>query len=721
MRILPGQSYPLGATWDGLGVNFAIFSENATKVELCLFDSADTNREFVRIEMPEYTHQVWHVYLPDVRPGQIYGYRVYGPYEPKRGLRFNPNKLLLDPYAKAVVRPAKWDDSLFGYKIGDKQLDLSYDERDSARFALLGAVIDQSFTWGQDSAPNVPWHKTVIYEAHVKGMTELNALVPKEMRGTYAGIASDPIIKHLKSIGITSLELMPIHHRVDERNLVEKGLTNYWGYNTIAFFAPDLRYSQLRWLTEPVRDFKMMVRALHAAGIEVILDVVYNHTAEGDQLGPTLSFRGIDNLSYYRTDAKDPRIYIDYTGCGNTLNMTHPRVVQLIMDSLRYWILDMHIDGFRFDLASALARELYDVDKLSAFFDVIQQDPVISRVKLIAEPWDLGSGGYQVGNFPPLWTEWNGKYRDVVRRFWRGEDGCLGEMATRFAGSSDLYENSGRSPHASINFATCHDGFTLTDLVSYNKKHNEANLEQNKDGENYNHSWNCGVEGPTTDNKILALRAQQKKNLMATLLLSIGVPMISGGDELGRTQLGNNNSYCQDNAISWYNWELSDSDHDFLEFVQQLIKIRQSQPVLQRRKFFEGKVIDPELGNKDVLWLDSSGDELTAKAWDDPELRSFGVLLDGNSITEIDEHGDRILGNTILILWNASIEDLTFQLPIKHIVKPPAFGGIQDNEICWKLLVDTAESARESCWEFGGDYDVKALSLVLFELAKKDE
>jgi glycogen operon protein len=720
MRILPGQPYPLGATWDGLGVNFAIFSESATKVELCLFDSADATEESEAIYLTEYNHQVWHTYLQDIRPGQLYGYRVYGPYEPRRGLRFNHNKLLLDPYAKAVVRPLKWEQDLFGYKFGDKLQDLSFDDRDSAAFAPLAAVVDPSFTWGDDAPPAIPWHKTLIYEAHVKGMTMLNELIPQELRGTYSGIASDPVIKHLRSLNITSLELMPIHQKIDEATLRQKGLSNYWGYNTIAFFAPDARYSDSKRPTSQVRDFKMMVRALHAAGIEVILDVVYNHTAEGNHMGPTLSFRGIDNLAYYRTNPKDPRFYVDYTGCGNTLNMTHPRVLQLIMDSLRYWILDMHVDGFRFDLASALARELFDVNKLSAFFDIIQQDPVISRVKLIAEPWDLGAGGYQVGNFPVLWTEWNGKFRDTARRFWRGDPGVAGEMATRFAGSSDLYEHSGRSPHASINFVTSHDGFTLEDLVSFSEKHNENNLENNQDGDNNNNSWNCGVEGPTEDKQVLSLRAKQKRNLMATLLLSQGVPMLSGGDELSRSQNGNNNNYCHDDKSSWYQWQLSDQQKEFLTFVQKLTEIRHNQPILQRRKFFEGKILDPEIGNKDVLWLGPTGKEFTSADWQQPDINTFGVLLDGASITELDENGDPIIAKSLFIVWHAGLKDVPFQLPSQHLAKPTKPGVSPDKDLCWKLLIDTAESVRESCWEFASTFEVRACSLLLFELAKKD-
>ncbi len=720
MRILPGKSYPLGATWDGLGVNFAIFSERATKVELCLFDSPLSARESHKIALPEYTNQVWHGYLRDVRPGQIYGYRVHGPYDPENGLRFNHNKVLVDPYAKAIVRTVSWNDSLFGYKIGSTQEDLTYDSRDSAEHALLGAVIDPAFTWGNDSRPSTPWHKTVIYECHVKGTTVLNKEVPPEMRGTYAGMSSEPIIKHLKSLGVTAVELMPIHHRVDNRNLVDNGLVNYWGYNTIGYFAPDIRYSQFKGPTEHVHEFKMMVRAFHAAEIEVILDVVYNHTAEGNELGPTLSFRGIDNTAYYRTDAKNPRCYVDYTGCGNTLNMTHPRVLQLLMDSLRYWVEEMHVDGFRFDLASALARELYDVDKLSAFFDVIQQDPVVSQVKLIAEPWDLGEGGYQVGNFPVLWTEWNGKFRDTARRFWRGDSGLAGEMATRCTGSSDLYEHSGRSPHASINFVTCHDGFTLTDLVSYQTKHNEANLENNKDGESHNHSFNCGIEGPSRDPAIIALRLKQRKNLMAALLLSIGVPMISGGDELGRTQRGNNNAYCQDNNVSWHKWDLSEDDKQFLSFVQRLCTIRQNHVALQRRTFLDGKIIDKISGSKDVIWLNPKGCELDQKSWKDPDLKAFGILTDGDAIKEIDEEGHQVNGLTLLTLWNASDEDIVFRLPERHPLASPLFDRTEDNRKYWKLLLETTDTIGLVCLDFGYEFLLQAQSVAVFELADKE-
>jgi glycogen operon protein len=555
MRVWPGSPYPLGATWDGVGVNFAIFSEHATRVELCLFDTAEAETESLTIPLTEQTDMVWHGYLPDVRPGQLYGYRVHGPYDPHRGHRFNPNKVLMDPYAKVVGRTLTWNDTLFGFPPGED--DMRFDERDSAAAAPLAAVVDAAFTWGDDRPPRTPWHRTLIYELHVKGFTKLHPDIPESLRGTYLGLASEAAIHHLTSLGVTAVELMPVHHHTDDWHLVKRGLRNYWGYNTLTYFAPDARYASSASPLECVREFKTMVRALHAAGLEVILDVVYNHTAEGNHVGPTVSLRGIDNATYYRLQPHARRFYEDFTGCGNTLNMRSPRVLQLIMDSLRYWVTEMHVDGFRFDLASALARELHAVDKLGAFFDIIHQDPLLSQVKLIAEPWDLGEGGYQVGNFPTKWTEWNGKYRDAVRQFWRGDGGGVSELATRLSGSSDLYAQSGRRPYASINFITAHDGFTLADLVSYSQKHNEANGEQNADGENHNLSWNCGVEGATSDRRILDVRVRQRRNLLSTLLLSVGVPMITAGDELGRTQGGNNNAYCQDNEISWIDWQMT--------------------------------------------------------------------------------------------------------------------------------------------------------------------
>ncbi|MCA9094201.1 MAG: glycogen debranching protein GlgX, partial [Planctomycetaceae bacterium] len=628
MRIWPGRPYPLGATWDGQGVNFAVFSEFASRIDLCLFDSIDSTRETHRIPLPEYTDLVWHGYIPDLGPGQLYGFRAHGPYEPLAGFRFNPNKLLLDPYAKSIAREVGWTDAMFGYQIGDPAGDLSFDERDNADTAPLAAVINPRFRWRDDRQLRTPWHKTVIYEVHVRGFTKLHPDVPPHLRGTYAGLASDASIRHLLKMGVTAVELLPVHDHIDDRHLVEKGLSNYWGYNTLAFFAPEMRYASAKEPQKAVLEFKRMVRRLHEAGLEVILDVVYNHTAEGNHCGPTLSLRGLDNTSYYRLVPGQSRYYMDYTGCGNTLNMRCPRVLQLIMDSLRYWVLEMHVDGFRFDLASALARELHEVDKLGAFFDIIHQDPILSQVKLIAEPWDLGEGGYQVGNFPVLWTEWNGKYRDSVRSFWKGDGHAVSEFATRLCGSSDLYEHNGRRPYASINFVTCHDGFSLHDLVSYNNKHNEANGEKNRDGESHNRSWNCGAEGPTNNPTINRLREQQKRNFLATLILSQGVPMIRSGDEIGHTQRGNNNSYCQDNEINWQNWCLTQEQKDLFNFVCKLIRIWRENPVLQRRFFFQGHPLRGA-GIKDILWLTPAGNEMTDTDWNIGFVRCLGVRLDG--------------------------------------------------------------------------------------------
>jgi isoamylase len=676
MRVWPGTPYPLGATWDGVGVNFAIFSEHATRVELCLFDSADAETESVTIPLTEQTDMVWHGYLPDVRPGQLYGYRVHGPYEPHRGHRFNPNKVVMDPYAKVVGRPVKWHDSLFGFRTGED--DTTFNTRDSAAHAPLAAVADTAFTWGDDRPRRTPWHETLIYELHVRGFTKCHPEIPEHLRGTYLGIASDPAIQHLTSLGVTAVELMPTHHHTDEWHLVRRGLRNYWGYNTLSYFAPDVRFASSASPLEGVREFKMMVRALHAAGLEVILDVVYNHTAEGNHLGPTVSLRGIDNSSYYRLQPHALRYYEDFTGCGNTLNMRSPRVLQLIMDSLRYWVKDMHVDGFRFDLASALARELHAVDKLGAFFDIIHQDPLLSQVKLIAEPWDLGEGGYQVGNFPTKWTEWNGKYRDAVRRFWRGDGGGVSELATRLSGSSDLYEQSGRRPYASINFITAHDGFTLADLVSYNQKHNDANGEFNSDGENHNLSWNCGVEGPTDDRRVLEVRARQRRNLMTTLMLSVGVPMISGGDELCRTQTGNNNAYCQDNEISWTDWTPAPEREEFLSFTRRVIRIWKDHPVLRRRKFFQGRRIrGAEV--QDIAWLAPNGAEMTDEMWNSPDVRFLGVRLNGDAIQEVNERGQRIVGDTLLLMLNAGAEPISFVLPATSPIER------------WETLLDTAD------------------------------
>lgn len=706
-KVWPGKPYPLGASWDGAGVNFAIFSENAVKVELCLFESVEAENELEKIELYEKTDQVWHAYLPGVQPGQLYGYRVHGPYEPEKGHRFNPNKVLLDPYAKAIGRKVSWADCMFGYKIGDPQEDLSFSEEDSAAFVPIAAVIDPYFEWGGDRPPRTPWHKTIIYELHVKGFTRLNQLVPEGIRGTYAGLASQPVIKYLKQLGITAVELMPVHHHVDDRHLVDKGLSNYWGYNTLAFFAPDLRYSSAGTVQDSVREFKAMVRELHRAGIEVILDVVYNHTAEGNHLGPTLSMKGIDNACYYRLTKENGRYYQDFTGCGNTLNMQDPRVIRLIMDSLRYWVNDMHVDGFRFDLASALARELYEVDKLGAFFDVIHQDPVLSQVKLIAEPWDLGEGGYQVGNFPPGWTEWNGKYRDTVRRFWKGDPFTMGEFATRFCGSSDLYGSNGRLPVASINFVTCHDGFTMNDLVSYNQKHNEANAEGDADGANDNNSWNCGAEGETEEKDIIALRERQKRNFFATLLLSQGVPMLLAGDEIGNSQNGNNNAYCQDNDISWITWGITDRKKELLDFTRRIIRFWREQPIFRRRKFFQGRSIRG--GNvKDIIWWDPSGAEMTDASWSSPIVNNcFGFMLVGDAMNEVDDNGERIVGDTLLIVLNAYHEKIPFKLPL--------YG--QNN--IWERVFDTADPKDDNPGVAeDGYYQAEARSMSAFRLEK---
>jgi isoamylase len=679
MRMWPGRAYPLGASWDGSGVNFALFSENATKVELCLFDSPDEPKESQRIPLVEVTDQVWHAYFPDLLPGQIYGYRVHGPFDPEHGHRFNPNKVVLDPYAKLLARGVRWDNSLFGYNIGED--DFTFNEADSAAFAPLAIVVDTAFTWGDDRPPRTPWHKTLIYEAHVKGLTMQHPDVPEDLRGTYAGLASEAVIKHLQELNVTAIELLPVHQNLTDRHLAEQGKINYWGYNTLNFFAPQYSYDAKSNSLSPMHEFKMMVRSMHVAGIEVIVDVVYNHTSEGNQCGPTLSWRGIDNAAYYRL-AEDQRYYMDFTGCGNTLNMQHPKVLQLIMDSLRYYVTEMHVDGFRFDLASTLARELFEVNKLGAFFDIIHQDPILSKVKLIAEPWDVGPGGYQVGNFPPGWTEWNGRYRDCVRKFWKGDGGTVAEFATRLCGSSDMYERSGRKPYASINFVTCHDGFSMRDLVSYNEKHNDANGEENRDGCSNNDSWNCGAEGPTDDPEIRAIRLRQRKNLMATLLLSQGVPMILGGDELGHTQQGNNNTYCQDNELSWLNWELDDEGQEFLDFVKSVTRIWAEQPVLQRRTFFQGRSIRGD-GVQDVTWFNCFGKDMSDDDWGG-FVRCIGMRLAGDLIDESGTCGEAILGDTLLMLMNAHHEPLPFVLPtVSHNHQ-------------WELLFDTATSQPDT-------------------------
>jgi glycogen operon protein len=692
-------------------VNFALYAEHATKVELCLFDSPEAERESERIPMPEQTDMAWHVFLPDVTPGLLYGYRVHGPYEPKQGHRFNPNKVLLDPYAKLVGRGTQWDDSLFGYRVGSNDQDLSFDDRDSAPYAPLAAVIDPAFTWGDDRPPQTPMHKTIIYEMHVRGFTKLHASIPENLRGTYAGLASAPAIRYLKKLGVTAVELMPVHHFLQDRHLVDRGLANYWGYNTLAYFAPEIRYASEGHPLDAVREFKLMVRNLHKAGIEVILDVVYNHTAEGNQLGPTLSFRGIDNAAYYRLVADDRRYYMDYTGCGNTLNVMNPRVLQLIMDSLRYWITEMHVDGFRFDLASALARELHAVDKLGAFFDIIHQDPIISQSKLIAQPWDLGEGGYMVGNFPAQWSEWNGKYRDCVRSFWKGDGGVVSEFATRFCGSSDLYAWSGRRPKASVNFITCHDGFTLEDLVSYDSKHNKANGEDNRDGADDNISWNCGVEGPTGRRSVLALRDRKKRSMLATLIFSQGVPMLLAGDELGHTQSGNNNAYCQDNEITWLNWAASKRkrNRQLQEFVRKVIEIFHEQPVFHRRKFFSGRAIGGAEAPH-IAWLNPDGTEMTEKQWNAPHVRCFGVLLFGDSI-DVNEEGEEISGDTILILFNAD-HDLTIPFTLPNV----------EERLPWQRLIDTfdAETSEEEFAE-GTTYQLRSCSMAVFRMETEED
>ena len=701
IKTKPGSPYPLGATWDGKGVNFAIFSEHATGVTLCLFDSVDSQKERDRIPLTEKTNQVWHIYLPSARPGCLYGYRVQGPYEPDKGHRFNYNKLLVDPYAKSIARPLQWNDTHFSYPIGSS--DWVMDTRDNAEFAPLCSVVDTAFSWGEDRPPKIPWHKTIIYETHVKGISIQHPDVPEALRGTYAGLVSEPVLTYLQKLGITTIELMPIHAFVDEYPVAQRKLKNYWGYNTLSFFSPEPRYQSNTM--NVVDEFKMMVRSLHAAGIEVILDVVYNHTSDGNHLGPTLSFKGIDNRSYYRLVRDDLRHYKDYTGCGNSLNMLCPHVLQLIMDSLRYWVTDMHVDGFRFDLASSLARELHEVDRLGSFFDIIQQDPIISQVKLIAEPWDIGEGGYQVGNFPPLWTEWNGRYRDTIRRFWRGDGGQVAEVATRLSGSSDLYGHESRRPYASINFVTAHDGFTMHDLVSYNDKHNEANGEENQDGTDENISWNCGVEGESTDQKIQGLREQQKRNLMATLLLSQGVPMILGGDEIGRTQKGNNNAYCQDNGLSWYDWTREKEQSAFLKFVQKLIAIRKDHPVLLRRNFFHGKPIHGS-DVKDISWFNENGVEMNDHHWNIDFIRCLGVMLSGDAISEVDEEGEKITGETLLILLNAHHDTIPFVLPVSK------------KGMHWGILLDTAsgnEQTRPHLISSGGRiYPLQGRSLALF-------
>ena len=692
----PGRPYPLGATWDGSAVHFALFSEHATRVELGVFDEHGNYDGRLELFPPEEAH-VWHACVAGCGPGQRYGYRVHGKWEPENGHRFNPAKLVLDPYARLIAGTVRWDDTMFSHRLD--QDDLARDDRDSAPAAPKSVVTDDGFDWGDDEPPGIPMHETVIYEMHVKGFTRLHPGVPDELRGTYGGVVSPAGLEHLRSLGITAVELMPVHHSISEKHLADAGLSNYWGYNTIGFFAPDTRFAA----RDAVREFKEMVKALHAAGLEVILDVVYNHTAEGNHLGPMLCFRGVDNASYYRLEPENKRYYTDYTGTGNTLNMTHPRVLQLIMDSLRYWVSEMHVDGFRFDLASTLARELNDVDRLGAFFDAIHQDPVVSRVKLIAEPWDLGEGGYQVGNFPPQWAEWNDQYRDNVRAFWKGDEGKADELAQRFTGSSDIYGKGGRRPYASINFVCAHDGFTLRDLVSYNDKHNEAN-GQFAGGHDHNLSWNCGAEGPSDDPAVVALRLRQKRNFIATLLLSQGVPMLTSGDEMGRTQQGNNNAYCQDNEISWQDWDFVPEQRELLDFTRRVLALRRQHPVFRRRQFAQGRPLHGA-GIKDLTWFRPDGQEMSDDDWSH-FVRSLGIQLAGDVLDELDAAGRPVRDTTFLVLVNAHDQTMDFVLP--H----------HGEHCCWRAVIDTRDWCvqGEAVGQGGATWQLESRSLVLMEL-----
>ena len=675
MRVWPGQPYPLGATWDGMGVNFALFSENATGVELCLYDRPEDASEAHKIPLREPTDHVWHCFLPDVRPGQLYGYRVHGPYEPEKGHRFNPAQLLIDPYAKAISGRITWSNALFAYKIGSPKGDLEIDPENSAGGVPKSVVINSAFEWGNDRQLRIPWNRTVIYECHVKGMTMQHPKVPERLRGTYLGLVYDDMLDYFLSLGVTAVELLPVHQFVVDRNLHERGLTNYWGYNSIGFFAPDVRYASGGRGIQ-VHEFKSMVKTFHSPGIEVILDVVYNHTGEGNHMGPTLSLRGIDNQAYYRLDPKNPRHYVDFTGTGNSLNMQHPRTIQLIMDSLRYWVSEMHVDGFRFDLAPVLARELWEVNKLSTFFETIQQDPVLSAAKLIAEPWDVGPGGYQVGNFPVRWAEWNGKYRDAIRKYWRGEDCAVPELASRLAGSADIYQGTGRAVYASVNFVTAHDGYTLYDLVSYEQKHNEANGENNQDGHNDNLSRNWGAEGETDDERIIDVRFRVMRDFIATLAFSQGVPMISHGDEIARTQGGNNNAYAQDNEISWVNWDLDERRKALLEFTKTAFALRHAHPIFRRRHFFRGAPVK-DGAPKDLMWLRADGQEMTEQDWQNGRNRVLGALVNGDATDDTDERGRPIRDDTMLLLTNAGDDEVRFTLP--HL----------GHEGRWAELVDT--------------------------------
>ena len=711
VKTWPGKPYPLGATWLGNGVNFAIFSEHATGIELCLFDNIDAPHENARVPLREQTGQVWHVFLPEVRPGQLYGYRVAGPYEPNRGLRFNDSKLLLDPYAKSIAGQINWSDEMFGYVVGDKEEDLARDFRDNAWAMPKSVVIDAAFSWGEDKRPETPLSETVIYEVHVKGFTKLWQDVPEQLRGTYAGVANEQAVRYLKNLGVTAVELLPVHTHLDDKALVDRGLTNYWGYNTIGFFALHASYSSNRQPGAEVVEFKGMVRNLHAAGIEVILDVVYNHTGEGSHLGPTVCFRGVNNPAYYRLLADKPRFYLDYTGTGNTIDTLCPGTLQMVMDSLRYWVTEMRVDGFRFDLAPALARDGSGFNKFHAFFKAIQQDPVLSQVKLIAEPWDVGDGGYQVGNFPVPFSEWNGKFRDAMRSFWRGDEGFIGEVAYRLTGSPDLYQHDGRRPYASVNFITSHDGYTLNDLVSYNDKHNEANGDENHDGDSHNRSWNCGIEGPTDDPNIDSLRRRQQRNFLTMLFLSQGVPMLLGGDEFGRTQKGNNNAYCQDNEISWLNWQRNEKQNRLFEFTKKLIEFRREHAVFRRPKFFQGRrVRGGEI--KDVMWFNPGGNEMSDEEWNSPFVRCLGMLISGDAVDLVDAQGEPVRDDTFLLLINAHQEPIPFVLP-------------GEEHLEWEQILETTNEdgflKEPKKFSSGEDVDLNGRATYLFKLSRGEQ